>query len=124
MIYKKKLYSIQALQAEKRALSNRYLALSKDSGGDKKNKKSKKDNPITENILQSILGKSNFASIAAQILPIILPTITSKIVNVGAKKVLIKGAKEIAAGYIKWKLIEIIGKAIYKKMNSKLDEEA
>lgn len=124
MFYKKKLDNIQALQAEKRALKRKYAAFNAEEIVAKKEKKRSKKNQLPSNVLQSVLGNTNVISIAAQIIPILLPSIANSAVKFGVKKLLVQGTKEIAGGYVKWKAVEIIGKFIYKKINLQLKKEA
>lgn len=106
MFYKKKLENIDALYAEKRALKQQLSMLQNDDAQvSKKNKKSSK--ALGQKMMEAAMGKSKFASIAMQVVPMLLPSLTGKVLQYGTKKLIIRVAKEVGFGYLKWKVLEI-----------------
>ena len=74
-------------------------------------------------MMEAVIGKSKIASVAMQVLPIILPSLTGKVIEYGTKKLVIRALKEVGFGYLKWKAIEVAYGIIESKIKKRKEAQ-
>ena len=122
MFYKKKLENLDALYAEKRALKQQLSMLQNDDAQVSK-KSNKSTKAVGQKMMEAVIGKSKIASVAMQVLPIILPSLTGKVIEYGTKKLVIRALKEVGFGYLKWKAIEVAYGIIESKIKKRKEAQ-